>query len=152
MEIGDRWSHLWRPVEPLKMVKMLEFSKILKFEKHYFWCNGIFCQTKIFETYTIDEVDEAARVSAYDAFRLCTSQNGCTPLIFEHFPKSNIFDIFDFPRKLTIGPNDLGETRESLSRLDLSIPHLDIPPTHAGNCTFCVKNRDFSNISRNSHL
>ena len=68
--------------------------------------------------------------------------------IFEHFPKSNIFDIFDFSRKLTIGPNDLGGTRESVSCLDLSIPRLDIPPTHAGNRTFCVKKRDFSDLDQ----
>ena len=70
--------------------------------------------------------------------------------IFEHFPKPNIFDILDFPRKLTICPNDLGRTRESLSRLDLSIPYLDMPPTHAGNRTFCVKKRDFRALEQNS--
>ena len=73
-------------------------------------------------------------------------------LKFSDFSKSNIFDNFDFSRKLTIGPNDLGETRESLSRLDLAIPSLDIAPTHAGNRTFWVKNRDFSNLEQNSGL
>ena len=73
-------------------------------------------------------------------------------LIFEHFSKLDIFDIFDFARKLTIAPNDLGEARESFSRLDLSIPHLDIAPTHAGNRTFWVKNREFREKSGNSQI
>ena len=74
------------------------------------------------------------------------------PLIFEHFSKSHIFDILDFSRELTIGPNDLGGTWESFSWLDLSIPRLDIAPTHAGNRRFCVKNRDFSIFEQNSHI
>ena len=131
---------------------MLIFSIISNFKVLNFGYNRIFYQTKNFETNDCDEIDEVARVSPCDSFRLRRSQYGCHPLIFEHFSRSDIFDVFDFSKKLTMGQNDLGEARESLSRLDLSIPRLDMPPTHAGNRRFCVKNRDFGDISRNLHI
>ena len=56
--------------------------------------------------------------------------------ILEHFWKQHIFDILDFSRKLTIGPNDLGGTRETLSWLDLWIPQLDISLWCTGNSRF----------------
>ena len=133
-------------------LKYQHFSKISKFKFLDFGCNCIFFQTKIFETNAYRKVCEATISWWSDAFWGNMKHFSIFLLIFRDFSKSNIFDIFDFPRKLTICPNDLGETRESLSWLDLSIPRLDISPTHAGNRTFCAKNRNFSYISRNSHI
>ena len=72
--------------------------------------------------------------------------------IFRDLKILHFFDILNFLKKLTICSNDLGRTRESLSRLDLAIPFLDIAPTYTGNRTFWVKNRDFSNLEHNSGL
>ena len=86
---------------------------------------------------------------SYESNWLRKSRRSETPLKFRDFSKMDIFHIFGFMRKLTIGPNDLGGTRESLSRLDLSIPRVDIPPSHAGNRTFWV-NGDFDDFEENS--
>ena len=132
--------------------KFVKNRNSLIFETLDFGCNCIFWQTKSFETYNYEEVCENTISCLYDPFRLRRRQKCCTPLKFDHFEILSIFDIFGFMRKLTIGPNDLGGTRESLSRLDLSIPRLDMAPTHAGNRKFCVKNGDFHYFEENSHI
>ena len=131
---------------------MLEFAKISNFKFLDFRYYLIFFQTKIFETNTYREVYAPPIFWWSDAFWRRMKHFWLFQLIFEHFWKFEIFDIFDFMRKLTIGPNDLGGTRESLSRLDLSIPRLDIAPSHAGNLRFWVKNRDFSVFRGKSHI
>ena len=152
MEFGDRWSHLCASWMSLKIVKIAIFPNILNFKVLYFWCKCIFCQIKKFETYAYDEIYETAIFCPWDTFRRYTSHFGCTPLIFEHFWKLQIFEIFDFIRKLTIRPNDLGQTRESVSWLDISIPRLDISPPHAANRRFWFKIRDFLDFRENLHF
>ena len=152
MGIGDRWSPLRRPVEPVEIQENWVFSKIAKSRQLDFLVNCIFWQTKIFETWTFDKKRVPKSIWPQNTNWVLRWLRSDLVRHFGDFLKIEIFHIFDFTRKLTIGSNDVGETWESVSCLDLSIQRLDISPTHAGNCTFWVKNRDFCYISGFSHI
>ena len=133
-------------------MEIRDFLKISKSGTLDFSLKCIFCQTKIFETWTLVKVYAPSISRSYEPCGVPWWPQTPFNLIFCHFLKSHIFDILTFSRKFTIGPNALEGTWESVSTLDLSIPRLVMTSTHAGKRTFFVKKRDFLDLEAKSPI
>ena len=152
-DFGDRGSTFCASSKFIKNHKNLKKSRNLQIQDSRFWPEWrILANKKIWDK----RFSGNSRISSLKGMvHMWTSEmtfKAAKALIFCYFWKSNIFDILNFSRRFSMLPNDLRETRESLSWLDLSFPNLDKSSTHAGNRTFWLKNWNFLDFQENSHF